>query len=234
MNGEHSAERKDQTRLIGGTHLLLTTGRRANVEGLGLDAAGIVIEDGRIRTDARLRTSVPHIFACGDVAGPHQFTHMAEHQAGIVLRNALFRLPAKVEMRAIPWCTFTDPELARVGLSEHEAKREGIRHRVFRFPFFGIDRARTDAEPEGLAKIVTTPRGRLLGAAIAGPQAGELIHEYVLAIKKGMKAADLSGVIHIYPTLSQVNRKVADERMKSRLTPFARWWIKRLFRLRGS
>ncbi len=221
------------TPLVHGTHLLVTTGRRANVEGLGLEAAGVVLQDGRIRTDARLRTSAPHIFACGDVTGPYQFTHMAEHQAGVVLRNALFRLPAKVETRAVPWCTFTDPELARVGLSEHEAKQEGIRHRVFRFPFFGIDRARTDAEVEGLAKIVTTPRGRLLGAAIAGPQAGELIHEYALAIKKRMKAADLSGVIHIYPTLSQINRKVADERLKSRLTPLTRWWIKRLFRLRG-
>jgi pyruvate/2-oxoglutarate dehydrogenase complex dihydrolipoamide dehydrogenase (E3) component len=216
-----------------GTHLLVTTGRSANVEGLGLDAAGVELANGRIRTDARLRTSAPHIFACGDVTGPYLFTHMAEHQAGVVLRNALFRLPAKVETRTIPWCTFTDPELARVGLSETEARRQGVRHRVYFFPFSGIDRARTDAEPEGLAKIVTTPRGRLLGAAIAGPQAGELIHEYALALGKGMKASDLSGVIHIYPTLAQINRKVADERMKARLTPLVRWWIKRLFRLRG-
>lgn len=215
------------------THLLITTGRSANVEGLGLEAAGVMLENGRIRTDARLRTTSPNIFACGDVTGPYLFTHMAEHQAGVVLRNALFRLPAKVETRALPWCTFTDPELARVGLSEQEAKRQRIRHRVHVFPFADIDRARTDAEPEGLAKIVTTPRGRLLGAAIAGPHAGELIHEYTLAIKKRMKAADLSGMIHIYPTFAQINRKVADVRMKAGLTPMTRWWIKRIFRLRG-
>ena len=217
-----------------GSHLLLATGRRANVEGLGLEAAGVEVEQGRIRTDRRLRTSNRRIYACGDVTGPYQFTHMAEHQAGVVLRNALFHIPAKVEDRVIPWCTFTDPELARVGLSETEARAAGLRQQVYTFPFHDIDRAQAEGTTEGLAKIITDPRGRLLGAALAGPHAGELIHEYTLALARGMKAADLSRVIHIYPTLAQINRRVADQRLKAGLTPRARRWIQRIFGLRGT
>ncbi len=219
-------------RTIQSTHLLLAAGRNANIENLGLERAGVTVEKGRILLDQRLRTSNRRIFAAGDVAGG-QFTHMAEHHAGVVLRNTLFRLPAKIEQRVIPWATFTDPELARVGLSETEAKAANIDHRVYTFPLAEIDRARTDDIHEGMAKIITTPKGRLLGAAIAGANAGELIHEYVLAIAKGMKAADLSGVIHIYPSLAQINRRVADARLKEGLTPTAKKWIGRIFRLRG-
>ncbi len=215
------------------THLLLAIGRVANVEHLGLEDAGVRMEHGRVATDRRLRTSNRRVYACGDIAGPYQFTHMAEHHAGVVLRNALFHLPAKVEQRVIPWCTFTDPELARVGVSETEAKRQGIKHRVYTFPFHDIDRARAEDETHGFAKIITAPNGRLLGAALVGANAGELIHEYVLALSKNMKAADLSRVIHVYPTLAQINRRVADQRLKEGLTPGAKKWIKRLFRLRG-
>ncbi len=213
--------------------LLIAAGRRPNVEQLGLEAAGVALQDGRLVTDARLRTSQKHIYAAGDVVGGHQFTHMAEHHAGVVLRNAIFRLPAKAQTQNVPWATFSDPELARVGLSETEAKHQGIEHRVYAFPFQDMDRARADGTTEGFAKIITTPKGKLLGAAIVGPHAGELIHEYVLAIAKGMKASDLSSVIHIYPTLAQINRRVADARMKEGLTPNAKKWIKRIFGLRG-
>lgn len=219
---------------IGASHLLIATGRRPNVEGLGLEAAGVSCAPGGVVTDARLRTRQKHIFAAGDVVGGPQFTHMAEHHAGVVLRNAIFRLPAKVERRVIPWATFSDPELARVGLSETEARQQGIAHQVYTFPFAELDRARTDGTTRGCAKIITSPRGKLLGAAIVGPHAGELIHEYVLALSRGMKAADLSKVIHIYPTLAQINRRVADARMKQGLTPTARKWIQRIFRLRGA
>jgi pyruvate/2-oxoglutarate dehydrogenase complex dihydrolipoamide dehydrogenase (E3) component len=218
---------------LSASHLLIAAGRRPNIEGLGLEAAGIRTNQDGIITDERLRTSQKHIFAAGDVTGGPQFTHMAEHHAGVVLRNAIFHLPARVERKVIPRATFSDPELARVGLSETEAKQQGIRHQVFSFPFQELDRARTDATTEGLAKIITSPRGKLLGAAIVGPHAGELIHEYVLAIANGMSAADLSRVIHIYPTLAQINRRVADARMKQGLTPRAKRWIKRIFNLRG-
>ena len=219
-------------RTLQATHLLLAAGRNANIENLGLECAGVTVEKGRILLDQRLRTSNKQIFAAGDVAGG-QFTHMAEHHAGVVLRNSLFRLPVKIEQRVIPWATFTDPELARVGLSETEANAAKIDHRVYTFPLAEIDRARTDDIHEGMAKIITTPKGKLLGAAIAGANAGELIHEYVLAIAKGMKAADLSSVIHIYPSLAQINRRVADVRLKEGLTPTAKRWIRRIFRLRG-
>src|SRR3569623_1099629 len=174
------------------------------------------------------------IYACGDVTGRHLFTHSAEHQAGVVLRNALFRLPAKVERRAMPWCTYSDPEVARVGVAEHEAVQRGIDHRVYTFPFRDIDRAHTDGATAGFAKLITEPNGRLLGATLVGAHAGELIHEYVLALAKGMKAGDVSSGIHIYPTLAQINRRVADQRLKAQLTPRVKKWLKFIFRLRGA
>jgi pyruvate/2-oxoglutarate dehydrogenase complex dihydrolipoamide dehydrogenase (E3) component len=217
-----------------GSHLLLAAGRAANVEGLGLDAAGVTVERGRIVADASLRTTNPRIHVIGDAAGGHQFTHVAEHHAGVVLRQALFRMRWVKPAAVVPWCTFTDPELARVGLSETEATERNVAHRVYRFPFDEIDRARAESETEGLAKIVTNPKGKLLGAAIAGPHAGELIAEYVLAVSKGMNAKDLTGIIHTYPTLAQINRRVADQRMKEGLTPSAKLWIQRLFGLQGA
>lgn len=218
---------------LSGSHLLIAAGRKPNLENLGLEHAGVEVKDGRLVLDARLRTRNPHIYACGDVAGPYLFTHMAEHQAGVVLRNALFHWPAKVKTDNIPWCTYTDPEVARVGFSETEARQQGIAHRIYRFPFADIDRAVTDGETDGFAKIITTPRGKLLGACIVGPRAGELIAEYSLAITKGMQAADLSNTIHIYPTLAQINRRVADQRLKEALTPSRKSWLRRLFGWRG-
>lgn len=229
----HLATRTGDAEILAATHLLVATGRQPNLQDMGLEAAGILLEGGQLRVDRRLRTTNKHIYACGDIAGPYQFTHMAEHHAGVVLRNTLFHLPAKTEQRVIPWCTFTDPELARVGLSETEARAQGVAHRVYTFPFHDIDRARTDGATHGRAKIITDPGGRLLGAALVGTHAGELIHEYVLALAKNMKAADLSNVMHIYPTLAQINRRVADQRLKEGLTPRAKKWIRRIFRLRG-
>ncbi|MDD1622488.1 MAG: mercuric reductase [Methylococcaceae bacterium] len=218
---------------LSGSHLLIAAGRKPNLEGLGLDKAGVELNNSRLVIDARLRTGNKNIYACGDVAGPYLFTHMAEHQAGVVLRNALFHWPSKAQTNNIPWCTYTDPELARVGLSESEALQQGIQHQIYRFPFADIDRAVTEGATEGLAKIITTPRGKLLGACIVGPHAGELIAEYGLAIAKGMKAADLSNTIHIYPTLAQINRRVADQRLKEALTPCRKLWLKRIFGWRG-
>ena len=226
-------EKDGSERPVETTHLLVAAGRQPNLEGLALEQAGVVVEQGRIVADRRLRTSNPDVYVCGDVAGLHQFTHVAEHHAGVILRNALFHLPARVEERVIPWCTFTDPELARVGISENEARAAGLVYRVYAFPFRDMDRAQTDGETAGFAKILTDPGGRLLGAAIVGAAAGELIHEYALALAKKMKAADLSRVLHVYPTLAQINRRVADLRLKERLTPGRRWLIQRLFGLRG-
>jgi len=219
--------------VVRGSHLLVAAGRRLNVEGLGLEAAGIASEGGRIAVDDRLRTTNPRVYAAGDVAGGYQFTHVAEHHAGIVLRQAIFRLWWAKPATVVPWCTFTDPELARVGLSETEAAQRRIAHRVYRFPFADVDRARADGETAGFAKIVTDPKGKLLGAAIVGVHAGELIAEYGLALARGLSAKDVSAVIHTYPTLASVNRRAADQRMKEGLTPTAKTWIRRIFRLQG-
>ncbi len=219
------------------SHLLVAAGRKMNIEGLGLEAADVQVDNGRIVSDATLRTTNKNIYVCGDVAGSFQFTHMAEHHAGVVLRNILNPLPfkfAKAETRVVPWCTFTEPELARVGVSETEAKQQNIPHRVYTFPFAEMDRARADGETDGFAKIITDPKGVILGAAIAGPHAGELIHEYILAIAKRMTTNDLSGIIHVYPTLAQINRRVADQRRKESLTPTAKKWIMRIAGLRGA
>ncbi len=212
---------------------MIAAGRVPNVEGLALDAAGVRIDNGRIAVDAMLGTTNPRIHVAGDVAGAQPFTHVAEHHAGIILRQTLFRMRWARPSTVIPWCTYTDPELARVGLSETDARAHGIVHRVYRFPFADIDRARADGETEGFAKLVTDPRGRLLGAAIVGADAGELIAECVLAIEKRMKVGDLSAAIHTYPTRSQIARRAADERRKESLTPSSRARMRRLFSLRG-
>lgn len=218
---------------LAGSHLLVAAGRTPNLDGLGLEAAGVAVDGGRIvQTD--LATTNPRILVLGDAAGSHQFTHVAEHHAGIVLRRTLFRLGWAKPSTAVPWCTYTDPELARVGLSEHDAKQRGIAHRVYRFPFEDIDRARAEGETAGFAKLVTDPKGRLLGAGIVGPHAGELIAEAVLAVTQGLKVAALSSAIHTYPTLAQVTRRAADQRLKEGLTPASKAWIRRIFRLRGA
>ena len=226
-------EHDGAVRTLAGTHLLVAAGRRANVENLGLEAAGVQVDNGRIINTA-LATTNPRISVIGDAAGGYQFTHVAEHHAGIVLRRAIFRMGWAKPAPVVPWCTYTDPELARVGLSEDDAKAQGIAHKVYRFPLEDIDRARAEGETEGFAKIVTDPRGKLLGAGIVAPHAGELIAEYTLAIGRGLKAADISGTIHAYPTFAMVNRRVADQRMKDGLTPSSKRWIKRIFGLRGA
>ncbi|MGH8728157.1 MAG: dihydrolipoyl dehydrogenase family protein [Burkholderiales bacterium] len=218
---------------VAGTHLLIAAGRKPNLDGLDLERAQVKVEKDRLVVDEHLRTSNKDIYACGDVAGSYQFTHIAEYQAGIVLRNVLFHLPAKPSGHAVPWCTFTDPELAQVGLSETEVKKQNRAHKVYRFQFADIDRAQAEGETAGFAKVVTDPKGTLLGAAIVGRHAGELIHEYVLAVTKKMKISDLSGVIHIYPTLAQINRRAADVALKAKLTPFRKKLLRMIFGLRG-
>lgn len=227
-----TVKRKDGTEhTIAATHLLLAAGRRANIENLGLEFANVGVDHGRIVVDTHLRTTNPNVYVLGDVAGGYQFTHVAEHHAGIVLRHALFKLWWAKPSPHIPWCTFTDPELARIGLSEDEAQARHLPHQVYRFPFDDIDRARAESETEGFAKIITDPKGRLLGATIVGAHAGELIAEYGLALTQGLRAKDISAVIHTYPTFAMINRRVADQRMKEGLTPRAKVWIKRIFGL---
>ncbi|WP_417835258.1 dihydrolipoyl dehydrogenase family protein [Thalassospira tepidiphila] len=193
-----------------GSHLLLATGRKPNVENLGLKDAGIEYTDRGISVDTRLRTSNKKVFAIGDITGGLQFTHMAGYDAGIVIRNALFRLPAKVDHSAVPWVTYTNPELAQVGLTEKAAREQyGDDIRVVTWDYAENDRARAEVETEGFIKVITKPNGRILGAAIVGRQAGELIGVWSLAISKKMKIGAIAGMIAPYPTLGELSKRVA-------------------------
>jgi pyruvate/2-oxoglutarate dehydrogenase complex dihydrolipoamide dehydrogenase (E3) component len=196
--------------------LLVATGRRPDISGLNLDAAGVEHTPAGIRVDRRLRTSQRHIFAVGDVCGPWQFTHMAEYQAGVVLANLLFRVPRKVDYRVVPRVTYTDPEVALVGLTETEAARQGLRYDTAQFPVDGIDRAVTDGTGHGFLKLLIA-RGRLIGAGLIAPHAGELIHELALAMQVNAKIKDVSGLIHAYPTYSQLHRRAVNARYAQRL-----------------
>jgi pyruvate/2-oxoglutarate dehydrogenase complex dihydrolipoamide dehydrogenase (E3) component len=184
--------------------LLLATGRRPNVDGLGLSAAGVALEGGAPRVDGRLRTSNPRVYAAGDVLGRHGFTHAAAYEASIVLRNAVFPGRARTSYEALPRATFTDPEIAHVGLTEEQARaRHGDGVRVYRYPFAEMDRAIVERRTRGVVKLVTAGRGdRVVGAQIAGPAAGELIHEFALAMRQGVEAGELAQVVHVYPTLA--------------------------------
>lgn len=202
---------------IVGTHLLVATGRRPNTEGLGLDAAGIAATARGITVDARLRTTNRRVFALGDVCGGPQFTHVAGYQAGIVIRNALFMLPAKVDYAALPWVTYTDPELAHAGLTEAEARKAGHSVEILSWPFAMNDRAQAERRTEGLAKIVVGSRGRILGATIVGPRAGELIGTWALAIAQRLGIGAVAGVVLPYPTLSEVSKRAAGSYYTPRL-----------------
>lgn len=194
---------------ISGSRLLVATGRRPTVEGLGLERAGIRCSAAGIAVDHRLRTSNPRVYAIGDCTGGPQFTHLAGWQAGIVIRNVLFRLPARGTPVALPRVTFTDPELAAVGLSAAEAAARGIRHRVLVSDFADNDRARAERESLGRIEAVVGARGRVLGVAILGPQAGELLLPWILAIERRLGIGALASALVPYPTLSEVTKRVA-------------------------
>ncbi|MGJ3260136.1 MAG: dihydrolipoyl dehydrogenase family protein [Rhodospirillales bacterium] len=195
---------------VTGTHLLVATGRRANVDGMGLEAAGIRYSPKGIEVDARLRTSNRKVFAIGDVAGGMQFTHVAGYHAGVVIKNALFRLPAKADHATVPWVTYTAPELAQVGLTEAQAKEtHGADIRILRWPYHENDRAQAEGETEGMVKAVTTKKGAILGCGIAGAQAGELIQTWVLAMSQKIKIGGVATMIAPYPTLGEVSKRAA-------------------------
>jgi pyruvate/2-oxoglutarate dehydrogenase complex dihydrolipoamide dehydrogenase (E3) component len=195
-----------------GDRLLLALGRHPNVAGLGLEQAGVQYDAQRgITIDAYLRTSVPHIFACGDVTGPYRFTHAAGFQAAVAVRNALFpRLKSKAHLEPMPWTTFTDPEVARVGETEAEARRAHGKVLVLRSNFAHIDRAQAEGQTAGFVKLIVTPwRGTILGGHIVGPQAGELIQEVTLAMRRGLNVRALADTIHVYPTLAMAVQQAA-------------------------
>lgn len=199
----------DEKRVIEGTHLLLAVGRKPTTADLGLEAAHVRYDNKGIKVNAGLRTSNRRVYAIGDVTGGLQFTHVANYHAGIVIRRALFRLPARADTRIVPWVTYTDPELAHVGLSEVEAAKAVGKINVLRWPYHENDRAQAEHETVGHSKVVTAKNGRILGATIVGAEAGELIGMWALAISQKMKIKAMIGWIAPYPTLSEINKRVA-------------------------
>jgi pyruvate/2-oxoglutarate dehydrogenase complex dihydrolipoamide dehydrogenase (E3) component len=193
--------------------LLCAVGRVPNTAGYGLEELGIPLGKGRtVETNAYLQTLYPNIYACGDVAGPYQFTHTASHQAWYAALNALFAPLRKyrADYSVIPWATFTEPEVARVGLNETEAKERGIAFEVTRYGLDDLDRAIADGEAHGMVKVLTAPGSdRILGATIVGESAGELIVEFVAAMRHGIGLKKILGTIHIYPTLAEANKYAA-------------------------
>ncbi len=190
--------------------VLVAVGRSPNVQGLGLEKAGVKYSNKGIAVDATLRTSAGNIYACGDVVGPYQFSHMAEYQAIIVVGNLFFPFKRRVDYSAVPWCTFTDPELAHLGLTEEEARARYKRIKVYRSEYRGNDRAVIDIKEKGMVKVICDRKGKIFGAHIVGENAGELIHEYVLAKSANLNIGNVSSCIHVYPTLSQVSKRAAD------------------------
>jgi pyruvate/2-oxoglutarate dehydrogenase complex dihydrolipoamide dehydrogenase (E3) component len=200
---------------IAGSHLLVATGRRPNVEGLGLEAGGVAASALGVVTDRGLRsTTNRRVFAAGDIAdpvglGPRYFTHVGSYHASIVIRRALFRLPARLDYSALPRVTYTAPELAQVGLTEADATAAGHAVRVLRWNLEENDRARTERRIEGLAKLVTTRRGRILGAGFVGAHAGEMLGVWTLAIARRIRLSALAGLIVPYPTLAEAGKRAA-------------------------
>lgn len=222
-------------RLIKGDALLVATGRRPNIEGLGLQAAGVVATGEGIGVDDRLRTSALHIYACGDVTGNYPFTHVAGYEAGVALTNAILHLPRKADYGTVAWCTYSDPELASVGFNEKRARQAGIDYRTLEEEFAGNDRAQTEAEARGKIKVVINGRGKPIGCQIVGPHAGELIHEWVAVLHGDVRLSTLAGAIHTYPTLSEISKKAASDYVAEKLfSDRVRKFLHLIFRLQGT
>lgn len=211
--------------------LLLAVGRKANTTGFGLQELGIALNaSGTIKVNEYLQTSMPTLYACGDVAGPYQFTHTAAHQAWYASVNSLFgRFKRfKADYRVIPWATFTDPEVARVGLNEQDAKDQHIPYEKTVFGIDDLDRAIADSEDHGFIKVLTVPgKDRILGVTIVGHHAGDLIAEYVTAMKHGLGLNKILGTIHIYPTLTESNKYVAGEWKRAHAPQAVLGWVEK-------
>ena len=204
-------------RSIHGTHLLMAVGRKSNIEKLDLDKAGIATTKTGIETDASLRTTNRRVYAIGDVAGGMQFTHVAGYHAGVIIRSMLFALPSKAKTAHIPWATYTDPELAQVGLTEAQAKEaHGDKLEVVRFHFNHNDRAIAERKDKGFIKVMVV-KGRPVGASIVGYQAGELINLWALALANRMKMSEIAAMVAPYPTIGEINKRAAGAYFSPRL-----------------
>jgi pyruvate/2-oxoglutarate dehydrogenase complex dihydrolipoamide dehydrogenase (E3) component len=200
----------DDEGTVEGSHLLIATGRKPTVEDLNLEVAGIRHDRAGIAVNHKLKTRNGRVYAIGDcAAGQLQFTHAANYHAGLVIRNALFRLPVRVNNDVVPWVTYTEPELAQAGLTEAEARKRKIKFRILRWPYHDNDRAQAERETHGHIKVITDRKGKILGATIVGANAGELIATWVLALSQELNIRAMTGIVLPYPTLSEIGKRAA-------------------------
>lgn len=231
-NGEGLAVTLEDGRTIACHAALAAIGREPNVTGLALHNAGIAAGDKGIAIDDRCRTRQRHIYAVGDVTGQYQFTHMAEHMSKVAVTNAILHWPKKLDKNPI-WTTFTEPQLARLGASESDIAKRGEKYSVYRLPFAKIDRAVTDGETAGMVKVIADSRGRILGASILGANAGDMIAEYALAMRNGLRLSQIADTVHPYPTFALGNRQAADEWYRRKLKPLLLRVFGKLLRYRS-
>lgn len=203
--------------IVTGDQLLVALGREPNVKALKLDRAGVKCGAKGILTDDRLRSNQRHIYAAGDVTGQHLFTHAAGYEGGIVVSNAVFHLPRKVNYTNLPWCTYSDPELASIGLNETRARERNLNFSLWSEDFAGNDRSLAEGETEGTIKMLLGDKGKPLGVQILGPQAGELLAEWVTVFNGGIKMSTLAGAVHPYPTLAEINKRVVGRYMETKI-----------------
>jgi pyruvate/2-oxoglutarate dehydrogenase complex dihydrolipoamide dehydrogenase (E3) component len=226
-------QKSGKTEEIVGDQVLVSIGRAPVSNHLGLNSVGVALDDrGYIKTDERLRTSVRNIYACGDVTGPYQFTHMAGYQAGIILRNIIFRLPAKVDYSAVPWTTYTKPEVAHVGYTEPWAKSLGIFAESIVIPIASMDRAKSEEDRDGFLKLNLNGKGKIIGASLVSEHAGEMIPLATLAIQQKLKATAFLNLIFSYPTEAEIFKFASLEKIKKSFKPWQSKLIRCLF-LRG-
>ena len=223
---------KNQEVVIACDELIVAVGRKASIAGLGLEELNIeMTPEGNIAVDQYLRTSLSNIFAIGDVAGPYQFTHTASYMASYAAMNAMFGWfwKSKINYSVVPWCTFSSPEVARVGLSEDEALKQGIPYDIVKFDVSRLDRAITDGEERGFVKILTRPRSdKILGVTIISEHAGDVISEYILAMKEGIGLKKVLGAIHIYPTFGEMNKHAASQWRKNNIPVWLFNWLEKV------
>lgn len=214
--------------------VLLAQGRSPNVEDLGLQKINLNFTPRGIVVDKRMRTSHKHIYAPGDINGAFQFTHAAGYEGGIVVSNAIFHLPRKVNTQWMPWCTYTEPELASIGMNEKQAKEAGIEYSVWTEYFQENDRALAEGDEKGKLKMLLDPKERPIGIQILGPRAGDLIGEWIAVLNSKMKLSSLAGTIHPYPTLTEINKRVAGSFVSPKIfSPTVKKALKFFFKLQG-
>ncbi|MEM8485679.1 MAG: FAD-dependent oxidoreductase [Bacteroidota bacterium] len=224
----------EETKKLEVDQVLLATGRRPNVAGLNLEAAGVTYTTRGIPVNEKCRTNRRHIYAIGDIAGRYQFTHMSEHMAKVAVTNMLLKVPMKIDMKHVPWVTYTDPELGHVGATQKELKEKGINYEVYAFPYTKVDRAVTESETTGMIKVYAKKfNGKILGVDVLGTSAGELISEYGLAMRNGLTLRHMADTIHAYPTYGLGARRAADQWYVRKQSAGLVKFLKFIFRYRG-